>query len=78
MNTTARTYASHRTCTHGNTAADRRRCRDAQALILDLRARPTSNAQVFVLPRPVGRPRKDATRTYLVILPGARVAYVAA
>ena len=78
MNATTRTYASHRTCTHGNTAADRRRCRDAQALIAELRAKPTSNPQVFVLPRPVGRPRKDATRTYLVILPGARVARIAA
>lgn len=77
MNTT-RTYASHRNCTHGNTAADRRRCRDAQALIAELRAKPTSNPNVFVLPRPVGRPRKGATRTYLIVTPDARVFRTAA
>lgn len=78
MTATTRTYASHRNCTHANTAADRRRCRDLQATLTELRARPTSNPEVFVLPRPVGRPRKNATRTYLVILPGARLVRVAA
>lgn len=83
MNTT-RTYTSHKACSHDNTPAARRRCRDAQALILNMRAvritstDDTTGILVYRLPRPVGRPKLNAKRDYLVIMPDARVFRAAA
>lgn len=81
MNATTRTYASHRNCTHAATPQGRKACRATAALLLELRARlvtVTPDAAIYVLPRPVGRPRRNATRDYLIVTPDARVFRAAA